>query len=178
MVCDTYTFIEGASTDSASISSAGAKACGQTFGSGFGSPLDKYIKSATFMLGKDNDPTGLIYCKIWNGASIVETSADTVDITTLTAGADNQVNKTFTFTQTTKLLDDWWIGVEYNAGDGSKRCKVKQTYTLIADTSTGTLTASTWSPNTSRETICSIEYCDDPASSGARLPPPPLIARF
>jgi len=157
----TYTFV-GTMNDSVSITSAGTKACGQTFASGV--VVDKNIVRATFSLGKQGTPTGTIYCRIWEAdATIVETATfgeeAGVDIADLVI-FPNFEDKTFTFTGDNKLEAGYWIGCEYNAGDGSNRGKVEQTtLTLVADTSSGSLTGSTWVADTGRETNCSIVYC-------------------
>ena len=155
----TYTFV-GTMNDSVSITSAGTKACGQTFASGV--VVDKNIVRATFSLGKQGSPTGIIYCRIWDAddpASIIETSTSEVNIAGLVTFPTFE-DKIFEFSGDNKLEAGYWIGCEYNAGSATNRGKVEQTtLTLVANTSSGSLTGSTWVADTGRETNCSIVYC-------------------
>jgi len=157
--CPTYTFNQDQDQASTMAQAPQSKAVGQAFHTGH-VVVGSKIESATFTVGKQGTPSGTIYCRIWEAdATIVETSGDTLDITSLSGDPPPFPEYTFTFSGDTVLYTGYWIGCEFNAGDATNRGQIGQSETTVALTNSGTLFGTSWWTDVNRETVMSLVYC-------------------
>ena len=124
-----------------------------------------------FNLKKTDSPTGTAELKLINSANSEKASFGTIDVTTLTTSF---VEHEFINDLNTETIEDgdrlafYYSGAGYFFIEFCASCSESNT--------NGSYYVSSW---VNRSRLCTMKvYGSDPVSTGTRLPPPPLIARF